>query len=77
MKKKDMLIVQGDWNAHIDSVNDWSIYSGIACNTATNDRGVRLLEFSSYNELILANTLRKHKQSRISIRHSQNGMIHT
>ena len=75
MKKKDMLIVQGDWNAKIgkDSINDWSDYCGTACNTATNDRGLRL---SNYNDLIVANTLGKHKQSRISKGHSPNGKIH-
>ena len=78
MKKKDMLIVQGDWNATIgkDSINDWSDYYGTACNTATNDRGLRLLEFASYNDLIVANTLGKHKQSIISTFNSPNGKIH-
>ena len=42
-----MLIVQDDWNAKIckNSVNDCSVYFGTSCNNATNDRGVRLLEF--------------------------------
>ena len=73
-----MLIVQGDWNANIgkDSINDWSDYCGTACNTATNDRGLRLLEFSSYNELIVTNTLVKHKQWRKSTWYSPNGKIH-
>ena len=78
MKKKDMLIVQGYWNAKIgkDSINDSSDYCGTACNTATNDRGLRLLEFASYNDLLVANTLGKHKQSRISTWHSPNCKIH-
>ena len=78
MKKKDMLIVQGDWNAKIgkDSINDWSDYCGTACNTATNDRGSRILEFASYNDVIVANILGKHKQSRLSTWHSPNGKIH-
>ena len=60
----------------MDSINDWSDYCGTACNTATNDRGLRLLEFASYNDLIVANTLWKHKQSRISTWYSPNGKIH-
>ena len=37
---------------------------------------VELLEFTSYNDLIVANTLGKHKQSRIFTWHSPNGTIH-
>ena len=55
IQNKYMLIVQGDWNAKIgkDSINDWSDYCGTACNTSTNDRGLRLLEFANYNDLII------------------------
>ena len=77
-QKKDILIVQGDWNAKVglDTHNDWSTVYGKACNKTTNDRGLRLLEFVKYNNLVLANTLGKHKESRIRTWHSPNGIHH-
>ena len=78
MTKKNIVIVKGDWNATTckDMVNDRSDYCGTVCNTATIDRRVRFLEFASYNDLILANTLEKHKQSIIYTWHSPNGKIY-
>ncbi|XP_063609075.1 uncharacterized protein LOC134783216 [Penaeus indicus] len=60
---KDILIVQGDWNAEIgkEAKKDWPDTYGEHCNEDTNDRGIRLLEFANYNNLILANTLGPHK----------------
>ena len=64
----------GDWNARIgkDSYNDWKKQQGIYCNELTNDRGLRLLEFASYNDLVVANTLGKHKKSRTMTWHHPN-----
>ena len=64
--KKDILVVQGDWNAKIgeDACTNYKGTSGKFCNTVTNERGLRLLEFANYNNLMLANTFGPHKPSR-------------
>ena len=64
--RKDILAVQGDWNAKIgkDAHKNWKGTCGQFCNTETNDRGMRLLEFASNNNLMLANTFGPHKPSR-------------
>ena len=76
--KKDILIIQGDWNAKVgvDAMEDWSKYCGPSCNETTNERGLRLLEFSSYNDMVLANTLGEHKASRRWTWHAPNGSNH-
>ena len=76
--KKDILVVQGDWNAKIgvDAYKNWKNTCGKYCNTKSNERGLRLLEFAKYNNLIVANTLGTHKTSRISTWHSPNGEHH-
>ena len=57
--KKDILCVQGDWNAKVGrDACDFSC--GPFCND-TNERGLRLLEFASFNDLVLANTFGHHK----------------
>ena len=64
--KKDILIVQGDWNAKIgeDASKNWKGACGQYCNPETNERGLRLLEFASYNNLKRVNTFGPHKPSR-------------
>ena len=64
--KKDYLIVQGDWNAKIgqDAHRDWKGICGACTNAETNERGTRLLEFASSNDLCIANTFGSHKDSR-------------
>ena len=76
--KKDILIVQGDWNSKVgvDAHKVWEGTCGINCNPITNDRGIRLLEFASSNELIIANTYGKHKESRRWNWHSPNHAYH-
>ncbi|XP_071497554.1 uncharacterized protein [Diadema antillarum] len=76
--KKDILIIQGDWNAKvgIDEQRDWKEHYGTSCNENTNDRGRRLLEFATYNNLALANTLGHHKDSRCWTWHAPNGTHH-
>ena len=73
--KKDMLIIQGDWNTNIgtNSLTIWNKYCGSSCNNSTNDRGIRLLECICYNDNVLANTLGIHKSSRIATCHSPDG----
>jgi len=78
MNKKDILIIQGDWNAKVggDALKDWSKFCGPSCNAITNERGLRLLEFASYNDTVLANTLGEHKASRCWTWHAPNGIHH-
>ena len=42
----------------------------------TNDRGLKLLDFATYSNLVLANTLGNHKPSRRWTRHSSDGTQH-
>ena len=64
--KKDILVVQGDWNAKIgvDASKNWKGTCGQYCNPETNERGLRLLEFASFNNLKVVNTFGPHKPSR-------------
>ncbi|KAJ8403273.1 hypothetical protein AAFF_G00354900 [Aldrovandia affinis] len=76
--KKDIIIMQGDWNAKVgeDAYPNWKDTCGPYSNIKTNDRGLRLLEFARYNNLMLANTLGLHKASRRWTWHSPNGEHH-
>ena len=76
--KKDILVVHGDWNAKIgeEACKDWKGTCGHHCNTKSNDRGRRLLEFASYNDLVVANTFGPHKTSRKITWHSPDGKTH-
>ena len=76
--KKDILVVQGDWNAKIgeDAYENWIGTCGRYCNTKSNERGLRFLEFASYNDLMLANTFGPQKASRKATWHSRNGKYH-
>ena len=76
--KKDILVVLGDWNAKVgeDALKNWKGTCGRYCNRETNERGLRLLEFACYNDLVLANTLGKRKVSRRWTWHSPNGGYH-
>ena len=64
--KQDILVVQGDWNAKVgeDAQEDWREVCARSCNPETNDRALKLLDFATYNNLVLANTLGNHKPSR-------------
>ena len=41
-----------------------------------NEIGQRLLEFAERHQLVIANTLHPHKNSRITTFHSPNGLVH-
>ena len=73
--KKDILVVQGDWNAKIgeDANKNWKGTCGQYCKPETHERGLRLLEFASYNNLKVANTFGTHKPSRRWTWHSPGG----
>ena len=78
VSKKDILIIQRDLNVKVskDALIDWVDHCGPSCNELTNERGRRLLEFASYNNLVLANTLGQHKASRCWTWHAPNGIHH-
>ena len=61
--KKDILVVQGEWNAKVgkDAQADSGEVCGPYCNVETSERGLRLLEFTTFNNLILTNTFGPHK----------------
>ena len=74
---KDILIVQGDWNAKVgrDACGNWQGICGPFSNNDTNEKGLRLLEFAIFNNLALANTLGHHKASRGWTWHRPNGQV--
>ena len=76
--KKDILIVQGDWNAKVGkgTQENWQDICGPFCNATTNERGLRFLEFAIYNKLGLANTYGSHKASRRWTWYSPYGQHH-
>ena len=76
--KQDILVVQGDWNAKVgeDSQGDWGEVYGPSCHPETNDRGLKLLDFAVYNNLVLPNTLGNHKPSWRWTWHSPDGTHH-
>ena len=76
--KQDILVVQGDRNAKVgeDAQEDWGEFCGPSCNPRTNDRGLKLLDFATYNNLVLVNTLGNHKPSRRWTWHSPDGTHH-
>ena len=53
--KKDILVVLCDWNAKVgeDAFKNWTGTCGCCCNPERNERGLRLLEFACYNNLVL------------------------
>ena len=53
--KKDILVVQGDWNARVgkDAQADWGEVCAPYLNVEINERGLRLLEFATFNNLVL------------------------
>ena len=70
--------MQDDWNAKVgkDACKNWKYTCGLYSNNETNERGLRLLEFASLNDLTLANTFGPHKASRRWTWHSPNGKHH-
>ena len=64
--KKDILVVQGDWNTKVgkDACGKRQGICGPFCNGDTNERGLRLLEFATYNNPVLANAFGLQKASR-------------
>ena len=59
-----------------DACKNWKYICRLYSNNETNERGLRLLEFASLNDLKLANTFGPHKASRRWTWHSPNGKHH-
>jgi len=78
IRRKDILVVQGDWNAKIgeDAYENWKGVVGKFGHGETNERGLKLLEFAKNHQLIVANTLFNHKISRRTTWHSPDGKTH-
>ena len=70
--------MRGDWHAKVgkDAHANWQGICGPFCNDNTNERGLRLLEFASFNNLVFANTFGHHKASRRWTWYSPNGHHH-
>jgi len=65
LPKKDVKIVMGDWNAKVGMDNvGWEQVMGRHGYGERNDRGERLLEFASTNDLLITNTRFQQKDSR-------------
>ena len=56
-----------------DAQEDWGEVCGPFSNPETHDRGPKLLDFATYNNIVLANTLGNHKPSRRLAWHSTDG----
>ena len=76
--KQDILVVEGDWNSEVgeDAHEDWGEVCEHFCNLETNDRGLKLLDFATFNNIVLANTLGSHKPPRRWKLHSPDGTHH-
>ena len=68
--------MQGDWNTKVgrDGCGNWQGICGPFCNDDTNERGLRLLEFVIFNDLVLANILviTKHPEDKHGIAQMDN-----
>jgi len=75
---KDILIIQGDWNAKVgtNALITWSTLCGPSCNAISNEQGLCLLDFAIYKNLVLANTLGIHKPLHRWTWHEPNGAHH-
>ena len=69
------MIAQADWNAKVgkNACGNWQGICGPFCNDDTNERGLRLLQIATFNDLVLANIFGPHEASRKWTWHSSNG----
>ena len=59
-----------------DACGNWQGICGLLCNDYTTERGLCLLEFATFNDLVLANTFGHRKTSRRWTWPSPNGQHH-
>ena len=71
--------MQEDWNSKVgkDACGNWQGICGPFSNDDTNVRGLRLLEFATFSDLVLVNTYGHHKASRRWTWPSPNGQHHS
>ena len=64
--QKDIAVVLGDWNTKVgkDAHENWRGMCGYFCNGETNERGLSLPEFATFNNCVLMNTFGHHKAPR-------------
>ena len=60
-----------------DARGNWRGICGPLCNDDTNERGLRLLGFATFNDLVLVNTFGHHKASRRWTWHNPDGQHHS
>ena len=60
-----------------DACASWQGICGPFCNDDTNERGLRLLEFATFDDFVLANIFGHHKASRRWTWHSPYGQHHS
>ena len=71
--KKDVLIILGDWNAQIGE-NANHLAAGKFGYGETSERGMKLLDFAESHQMVVANTLHRHKASRRITWHAPDGV---
>ena len=71
-----MLSTSADFPFFNDCTAASTSHLGPFCNDDTNERGLRLLEFATFNDFVLANTFGHHIASRRRTWHSPNGQHH-
>ena len=56
--KKDILVMKEVWNAKVgkDAYENWQGICEPFCNDDTSERGLKLLQFVTFNDLVLVNT---------------------
>ena len=61
--------MQGDWNATVgeDSYENWQGICGPFYNDDANETGLRLLEFATFDDLVLANTFGNHSIQKMDL----------
>ena len=59
-------MAQEEWDAKAgkDAYENWQGICGPFCNGDINERGLRLLEFATFKDLVLANSFGHHKASK-------------
>ena len=75
ISKKDIMIVQGDFNAKIgrDAYINFSGFMGAFANKSGNERGEEMLHFMEKHNLFACNTKFQHKRSRTITWYSPDG----
>ena len=75
MPKKDILLHKGMGMLRLTGMHRQTVYAPY-CNAETNERGLRLLEFATCNNLVLTNTLGPNKPPSRWTWHSQDMKHH-